>query len=154
VVYTVQFTPPAAAGPNTQTRTLRIVSNDPSSPTTVTATGEVGVPDFSLSTSNLAYGGVPVDNRTTPHDKTLTTTLSNQSSYPLCDLTVTGLTISGPNAADFDVVGAPTLPYTIAAGNSLDLHVRFNPSASPGRTVGRRRPRRRVSRWAGRSPSR
>jgi hypothetical protein len=53
------------------------------------------VPAFSLSSNSLAYGGIPVDNRTTPHDKTLTTTLSNQSSCPLCDLKVTALAIIG-----------------------------------------------------------
>jgi hypothetical protein len=71
---------------------------------------------------------VPVDDRTTPHDASLTTTLANQSSCPLCDLTVTALTIGGANAGDFSLVGAPTLPYTIAAGNSLALTVNFNPS--------------------------
>jgi photosystem II stability/assembly factor-like uncharacterized protein len=128
VAYTVRFAPLSTDGPGTHTRTLRIVSNDPASPTDVVATGQVGVPTFNLSSTNLAFGGVPVDDRTTPHDASLTTTLANQSSCPLCDLTVTALTIGGTNASDFSLVGEPTLPYTIAAGNSLALTVNFNPS--------------------------
>jgi hypothetical protein len=135
VVYTVQFAPLAADGPGSHTRTLRIVSNDPASPTNVVATGEVGVPTFTLSSTSLAYGGVPVDNRTTPHDKTLATTLTNQSSCGLCDLTVTGLVVGGANAADFSLVSPPALPYTIGAGNALEMSVNFNPSLGGARTA-------------------
>ncbi|UTI65656.1 choice-of-anchor D domain-containing protein [Paraconexibacter antarcticus] len=135
VTYTVRFAPPADAGPGTHTATFSIASNDPSSPTTLGATGDVGVPTFSLSTTHLAFGGVPVDNRTTPSSKTLTTTISNQSSCPGCDLTVTGLAISGPDAGDFALVSPPSTPYTVSAGNSLDLQVRFNPPIAGGRTA-------------------
>jgi photosystem II stability/assembly factor-like uncharacterized protein len=129
VTYTVRFAPPANAGPGPHTATFSIASNDPSSPTTMVATAEIGVPKFTLSTTQLEFGGVPVDNRTTPSTKTLETTVSNQTSCPLCDLDVTGLTISGANASDFTLVAPPSLPYEIGAGNTLDLKVRFNPSA-------------------------
>ena len=48
---------------------------------------------------------------------------------------MTGLAISGPNAADFAVVGAPTLPFTLGAGNAVNISVRFNPSAGGLRTA-------------------
>ena len=128
VTYSVRFAPPANSGPTSHTANFTIASNDPTSPTTMIATAVVGVPKFTLSTTSLGYGGVPVDNRTTPHTKSLTTTVSNQSSCDLCDLTVTGLAISGGEAADFALVSPPSLPYDISAGNTLDLDVRFNPS--------------------------
>ncbi|UTI62276.1 choice-of-anchor D domain-containing protein [Paraconexibacter antarcticus] len=135
VTYTVRFSPPANAGPGTHTATFSIASNDPSSPTTLSATGDVGVPTFSLSTTHLAFGGVPVDNRTTPSSKTLTTTISNQSSCSGCDLNVTGLAITGANPGDFTLVSPPTTPYTVSAGNALDLQVRFNPPIAGGRSA-------------------
>ena len=134
VTYSVKFAPPVSSGPGTHTATFRVVSNDPSSPTDLGATADVGVPTFTLSSSSLAYGGVPVDDRTVPSTKTLSTTLSNQSSCPLCDLKVTGLAITGTNATDFTLVGPPSLPYTVAAGNSLSLSVEFNPSAGGARS--------------------
>jgi hypothetical protein len=48
---------------------------------------------------------------------------------------VTGLAISGANAADFTLVGPPSLPAEVGAGNTLDLKVRFNPSAGGTRVA-------------------
>ena len=134
VTYTVQFAPPANAVAGTHNATFTVASSDPPNQT-LPATAKIGVPTFTLSKTSLSYGGVPVDNRTTPSTKQLETDLSNQSSCPLCDLKVTGLSITGANAADFTLVGPPTLPYTVAAGNQLALTVEFNPSAGGARTA-------------------
>ena len=114
----------------THTATFTVISNGGTK--TLPATAKVGVPVFTLSKTALSYGGVPVDNRTTPSTKQLSTDLSNQSSCPLCDLKVTGLAITG---GDFTLVGPPATPYTVAAGNLLTLTVEFNPSAGGTRTA-------------------
>jgi hypothetical protein len=136
VVFTVRFSPPASSGPGTSTGTLQIQSNDPDTPTaTLAATGIVGVPQAVLAANNLQLGGVPVDDRTAPHESTAILRLTNEASCPLCDLTVTSLPISGPHAADYSLVGAPSLPVKVAAGDHLDLTVQFNPSAAGTRTA-------------------
>jgi hypothetical protein len=130
VVYTVRFAPPATSNGNTRTGTLRILSDDPVHPVSdVSASGTPGVPHGILSSSTFDFGGVPVDNRTTPHQVTQALTITNQSSCALCDLTITSLPITGPQASDFTLVGAPATPFVIGAGNHVDLVVRFNPSA-------------------------
>ncbi len=134
VTYTVRFAPPSNATAGTHTATFTVASNDPPNKT-LAATANVGVPTFTLSSTALSYGGIPVDNRTTPFTKQLSTDLTNQSSCALCDLKVTGLTITGANASDFTLVGPPTLPATVAAGNLLKLTVEFNPSGGGARAA-------------------
>ena len=85
------------------------------------------MPRGSLDTSSIDFGGVPVDNRTTPHQVDRIVTVTNQSSCILCDLTINSLVISRPNAGDFTVVGAPSTPFAVGAGNHIELTVRFNP---------------------------
>lgn len=46
------------------------------------------------------------------------------------DLIVSGLSWTGPDAAEFSLVGAPTLPLVVAAGTSTTLTVRFAPAGS------------------------
>ena len=78
---------------------------------------------------------MPVDNRTTPHQIDRTLTITNQSSCILCDLTITSLVFSGANPGDFSVVGAPATPFTIGAGNHIELTVRFNPPLGGARSA-------------------
>ena len=133
VDYTIRYAPTNVGD---DTATFRITSDDQFEPIkTIPASGTGVAGQVLVSPTNLEYGGIPVDNRTTPHDKTLTTTITNQSSCPLCDLTVTGLVIGGVNASDFSLVGQPATPFTIGAGNSLELSVRFNPRLSGLRTA-------------------
>jgi len=132
VIFTVRFAPPGNSNATPRTGTLRIASDDPDNPNVdVAMTGTPGVPRATLSSNSFDFGGVPVDNRTTPHQKTQVLTLTNQSSCALCDLTITTLPITG----DFTVVGAPLLPFTIGAGNHVDLVVRFNPQAGGARNA-------------------
>lgn len=136
IVYTVQFAPPATSNGNLRTATIRIASDDPLRPTVdLSASGIPGVPHGSLDTSSIDFGGVPVDNRTTPHQIDRTLTITNQSSCILCDLTITSLVFSGANPGDFSVVGAPATPFTIGAGNHIELTVRFNPPVGGARSA-------------------
>ncbi len=50
-------------------------------------------------------------------------------------LTVNSLAISGTNSADFAFVGAPVTPFTVAAGGSQTISVRFTPSAGGSRVA-------------------
>ena len=136
IVYTVQFAPPANSNGNTRTATIRITSDDPDNPIVdVGATGIPGVPKSTLGSNSFDFGGVPVDNRTTPHFVDRTLSITNESSCILCDLTINSLVFGGPNASDFSVVGAPATPFSIGAGNHIDLTIRFNPPL-PGARAG------------------
>ena len=133
VDYTVAFSP---TSPGDQAATFQINSDDPFQPTLqIPASGTGVTGNINVSPLTLAYGGVAVDNRTDPSTKTLTTTLSNQASCAFCDLHVTALSITGGNAGDFEMVGAPAVPFTLAAGNSVNLSVRFNPSVGGPRAA-------------------
>jgi photosystem II stability/assembly factor-like uncharacterized protein len=128
VVFTVRFAPPANSNGNLRSGTLRILSDDPDNPTVdVGATGTPGVPRATLDSNAFDFGGVPVDNRTTPHQVDKVLRITNESSCDLCDLTITSLPITGAQAGDYTLVGAPATPFTIGAGNHVDLTVRFNP---------------------------
>jgi hypothetical protein len=136
LAFTIQFAPPADSAPGVRTGTLRINSDDPATPSvTAPASGNVGVPHLTVSSTALQFGAVPVDDRTNPHTSDQTLKLTNQSSCAGCDLQLLSLPISGAHAGDFTLVAPPALPATIAAGNSLDLIVRFNPSDSGGRAA-------------------
>jgi hypothetical protein len=131
IVYTVRFAPPGSSNATPRTGTVRISSDDPDNPSVdIGATGIPGVPRSTLASSSFDFGGVPVDNRTTPHQADQVLRITNESSCILCDLTINSVAISGPSAGDFSVVGAPSTPFTIGAGNHVDLTVRFNPQVS------------------------
>jgi hypothetical protein len=129
VIYTVRFSPPAGSGPGTRTGTLRVTTDDPDTPNVnLDASGVVGVPKAAVGSNALSFGGVPVDNRTSPSFADRELRIHNEASCPLCDLRVTNLAFSGPQAADYSLVSPPSLPTTIGAGSSLGLTVRLNPS--------------------------
>jgi hypothetical protein len=50
-------------------------------------------------------------------------------------LTVNTLAITGTNSADFALVGAPTTPFTVAAGGTQTINIRFTPSAAGTRAA-------------------
>ena len=135
LVFTIQFAPLANDPGTLKTGTLRILSNDPTNPSvTLAATGTPGVPRLNV-TSSLAFGSLAVDDRTIPNTADQKLVISNQSSCSLCDVSVSGLNITGVNAGDFSLVGSPTLPVTISANNSLEFTIRFNPSGGGNRTA-------------------
>ena len=133
VDYTIEYSPTNVGN---DIATFQINSDDQFEPVKLIPASGTGVAgDVLVSPTSLQYNGVPVDNRTTPHEKILTTTITNQSSCPLCDLRVNSLVIGGANPSDFSLVGDPATPFTIGAGNSIEISVRFNPTLSGLRTA-------------------
>ncbi|HEX9823650.1 MAG TPA: choice-of-anchor D domain-containing protein [Actinomycetota bacterium] len=131
--FTVRFTP---VSPGNKTAEFQVNSDDPFEPTkTIPASGTGVTGESSISTLSLNFGGVPVDDRTEPHSSDLIVTVYNQASCDDCDMRVTDADITGTNAADFTLVGPPSLPQTIGAGNHLDFTVRFNPSDEGNRVA-------------------
>jgi hypothetical protein len=109
------------------TGTVVVTSNDPKSPQSVPVSGTIGSPQLTLGSSALGFGGVPVDNRTSPGSGTLPLIVSNTGS---CPLSITGLTVSGPNAADFNPIAPPAFPVSILAGSDLTFSIGYNPSSA------------------------
>jgi hypothetical protein len=128
----VRFAPSGAAAGGPVSASVVVTSDAPSSPDSIALSGTVGVPTVSIGSSALSFGGVAVDDRTTP--STVDRTLTIGDSGP-CGMNVTSLSISGANASDFTIVGAPSLPLAVAAGGSVPLTVRFDPSAPGARTA-------------------
>ena len=75
--------------------------------------------------SNFAFGAVPLG-----ANRDLTTAIVNIGDSPLV---ITGLTEASGNAA-FSAVALPTLPLTIAPGDSAAITLRFAPTA-PGKQI-------------------
>jgi hypothetical protein len=99
--------------------TLTITSNDPSSPEKVRVTGDAPAPRLALSIANAGdFGEVCVGSF---RDEPLT--LSNSGG---CALSVTGIVSSSP---DFIPPGVAAYPLVIAAGDSVEVQVRFQPAS-------------------------
>jgi hypothetical protein len=126
VSFTIQLNG-SGAPPGPVTGTVVVTSDDPKSPQSVPVTGTIGVGQITLGSSALGFGGVPTDDRTAPDSATLPLIVSNTGT---CPLSITGLTISGPNAADFSPVAPPTFPVSIPAGSDLTFSIRYNPSSA------------------------
>ena len=131
--FTVRVTIPSGASSGPISGTVLVATDDPANPVvSVPITASIGSGVLTLSTTALDFGGVAVDDRTSPSTKDRSIVLSNTGT---CGVTFSSsLTIGGPNGGDFSIVGAPSLPLTIAAGSSLTVVVRFNPSAPGDRT--------------------
>lgn len=127
LAFTVRFAPTGPLG-GPISGTVVVTTDDPVNPqVSVPISGSVGQATVTVGSSLLDFGGVPTDNRTSPHTGNLPVTVSNTGN---CALTISSLAISGPAGADFTVVGAPTLPLNLAAGSAVTLTVQFNPSAA------------------------
>jgi Abnormal spindle-like microcephaly-assoc'd, ASPM-SPD-2-Hydin len=127
LAFTVRFTPTGPMG-GPLSGTVLVNTDDPAGPiVSVPITGQVGQSVLTLGTTALDFGGVATDNRTSPSSRTKTLTLSNTGT---CAMTVTALPIGGAAAGDYTIVGGPTLPLSIAAGSSVTISVRFNPTAA------------------------
>jgi len=131
--FTVRATISAGSAPGAITGTVVITTDDPVTPVVnVPVTGTIGSGILTMSSTALDFGGVAVDDRTSPSSRDKKVTLSNTGT---CGVTLTGsLAIGGVNGADFSIVGAPSLPLTIGPGSSVQLVIRFNPSAPGVRT--------------------
>ena len=114
----VKFTP---TGEGTVSGTLTLTTNDPVMPLLTVTLGGTGVkPHVTLSPSPLAFGTQRVD-----ASRTETVTVSNASTAT-SSITVTAVAVSG-NAA-FSLDPAPAVPFTLVAGNSQGVPVKFTPT--------------------------
>ncbi|WP_158501504.1 choice-of-anchor D domain-containing protein [Vitiosangium sp. GDMCC 1.1324] len=114
-VLTVKFSPTADAE---ATGTLGLATNDLAAPNpAVTLTGRGVKPNFSVSPTELAFGEQRVET-----SNTKTVTLSNTGSGPIL---ITAISLTGSSAFSF----TPGAPFTLGAGQSQNLAVKFSPTA-------------------------
>jgi hypothetical protein len=128
LTFTVRYTAGSTGG--AISGSVDVFTDDPANPhQLLSITGTNGAANATISSSALDFGGVPTDNRTSPFFADKSVIIGNTGT---CALSVNSVgPITGTNAGDFNIVGAPALPVFIGAGSSLTLTVRFNPAA-PG----------------------
>jgi len=123
----VTFTPIASGS---RTASITITDNATSSPQSVTLTGTGTASVATLSAATLNFGNQPVHTASSPQIITLTNT-GNGS------LTITSISVTGTNAADFgETTTCPLSPISVAAnGGTCTITVTFTPSTSGSRTA-------------------
>ncbi|MFL5352438.1 choice-of-anchor D domain-containing protein [Archangium sp.] len=121
-VLTVKFSPTAEAS---STGTLTITSPDADFTTSTVALSGQGVkPNLVLSPSPVAFGDVRVG-----EELTKLVQMSNNGTGPI---TISG--ISAGLSSTFTLVSPPATPFTMAAGDTKVLTVKFSPSADASAT--------------------
>ncbi|HEV2402397.1 MAG TPA: choice-of-anchor D domain-containing protein [Candidatus Sulfotelmatobacter sp.] len=123
---TVTFKPTATG---TQGASITITDNTSSGSNTLTLTGSGGTPTATLSPSNDNFGSIAVGSKSSP----IVSTLTNTSSSDL--LTVSSITITGTNAAEFSQTNTCPIGKTLAAGKTCTISVTFKPSATGSRSA-------------------
>jgi hypothetical protein len=121
-VVNVMFTPSASG-----TRSAVVSIADSVSPQTVNLTGTGAAAGISVSPSSIAFGSQSL-NHTAAAAHSIT--LSNSGNAAL---TISGISITGSNAGDFDETN--TCGSSVAAGGSCTISVNFTPSASGTRSA-------------------
>ncbi len=109
-----------------QAGTVTITDSDPTSPQVVSLTGTaVAAPDVSYSVASLDFGWHKLG---TSQTRSITVTNSGGAT-----LTITNMTISGTNAADFSQTN--NCGSSLAAGATCTINVTFTPSAAGTRSA-------------------
>jgi hypothetical protein len=120
---------PTASG--ARTASLTIASNNPAGNVSVALTGSgtatTSQPLLQVAPASVSFGSVAVGATSAAS----TVQLSNTGTAAL---SITSLTLSGTNAAEF-TRSTPALPLQIAAGASSSLTLTFKPTASGTRTA-------------------
>ncbi len=112
---------PTSKGP--KSATLTITSNDPCGGAGVDLRGNGTEQNIAtVIADNGSYGDVCRGSF-----KDLALTISNSGG---CDLTVTGISSSGPDAALFQLASVMVFPVVIGAGDTLAVPIRFAPGAA------------------------
>lgn len=86
-----------------------------------------GVAPLIAGSSSLTFGNVAIDTAAP-----LPLVLTNNGDAAL---TISALTLSGPQKGDYALVTPPTLPATVAAGSSLTVTVQLTPTAHGARVA-------------------
>jgi hypothetical protein len=119
----VTFAPKAGGA---QTGTLTLADNAAGGPQTVALSGMGAAPSVSLSATSLTAGSFPVG--TTSATNSLTLTDSGTGA-----LSITSVTLAGPNAGDFALNSG--CPSSLAAGANCLITFTFTPNAPGTRTA-------------------
>ena len=98
------------------------------SPQTVSLTGTGTAPVATLSTSSLAFTSQPVNTASSPQSITLT-------NSGTATLNISGITLTGANAADYSLTPASTCGGSVGAGASCTINVTFSPTAGGTRVA-------------------
>jgi len=111
------------AGPfyTPQSATLSIADNAPGNPQKVTLTATVIDPQASFNPGSLSFG-----NQTVNTSATKTVTLKNTGATTL---SLSGITVTGTNAAEFTLTPSSNCGSSVAAGGSCTISVTFKPVA-------------------------
>ena len=122
---TVTFSP-TAANPLTKTANLNVVVAAPATNATVSLTGTLVVPTFSVSPNPVAFGPQSVS----AGAKVLPVTIANTGAAPL---RIISISRSGGTANQFPAIintSCPTSPATLAAGASCTVAASFDPTTA------------------------
>jgi sugar lactone lactonase YvrE len=116
---TLTFTPTATSA---RSATMVLADSAGNSPQSVSLSGTgTGVPGtLSFLPASLSFGSVPVGTNSAPQSVTL--------SVASGAVAFSGLTLAGPNAADFSITGN-TCPASVASGGSCIVTLAFTPAA-------------------------
>ena len=117
------------AGPfyTPQTATFNVMDNAPVSPQTVMLTATVIDPQASYNPTSLSFG-----NQTVNTSVTKTVTLKNTGATAL---SLTSMTVTGTNAAEFTLSPSSSCGSSLAAGSSCTISVTFKPVAKVSYTA-------------------
>jgi FtsP/CotA-like multicopper oxidase with cupredoxin domain len=116
---TVSFTPTSGT-PNPKSASLNVNVAAPATSQSVTLTGTVVAPTYTVSPTSLAFGTVTHNTTSAPQTVTVTNT------SPLASLTITSFSKTGTNASQFSVQNGNCIA-TIAAGATCHFTVTFSP---------------------------
>lgn len=122
VMVQIDFAPTMVA---TYDATLTVSNDSPGGNFDVVISGTGAGPAINLPANSVDFGGVPLG---TDADRSLT--IQNQGSRTL---SITSSALGGNDAGDFSVQS--TLPLDVPAGGSVELMLRFTPSAAGSRTA-------------------
>jgi hypothetical protein len=120
---TVTFSPKTSG---TLTGAVTITDSASNSPQSISLKGSGQVP-VSITPGPLSFGTQTVGSTSAPQTETVT---NNQKTT----LTITSITITGANAADFSEIGN-TCGGSLTAGAKCTVTLTFTPSASGARTA-------------------
>jgi hypothetical protein len=122
----VQFAP-SSGGPRADT--LTISSDDPHTPARLDLLGVGAAPAISASPLSLNAGSAEIGSSLNAH---ATLVLSNTGNAPL---SITGVAITGAQAADFSAGSASCTSQPLPAGSTCSVTVTLNPRASGPRAA-------------------
>jgi sugar lactone lactonase YvrE len=123
----VTFKPTATGA---RSASLSLTDNAANSPQTLSLTGTGVAPGVNLTAASLPFGNQVVGTTSTPAQ---TVTLKNNGTSAL---TVTAITVTGANGADFaETDTCPKSPSTIAVNGTCTINVTFTPAAVGARAA-------------------